>query len=119
MVSSFSIIFLYFLLVSIVDIIQDTLYNNEYKNLSTSHLKTKNNKNIGLQHQATKLVIFTCWGKETMKNHGTFKETQIKVALRNKKMIQHLIQPVCKLTNTKKSGVHQMKCMHCPQKYIG
>jgi hypothetical protein len=65
---------------------QDTLYNNEYnENLSISHSKNcRRNKNIGLQYQITKWVIFMYCGKETKETTILFKETN-KGCIQNKK----------------------------------
>jgi hypothetical protein len=65
-----------------LNIIQDTLCNNEYnRNLSISHSKSqKHNKNTSSQHQTTKWAIFTYKGKETKEITRLFEETNIKIA---------------------------------------
>jgi hypothetical protein len=67
-----------------LNITQDTLYNNEYnnKNLNIRHPRNKkhNNKNTSQQHQTTKWVTFTYYGKETKDITKLFKETNIKIA---------------------------------------
>jgi hypothetical protein len=55
-----------------------------------------------------------CWGKETKIITEHFKDTQIKVALRTKNMIQNLIKLYLQTDKYEKSGIYQM-----PTKYIG
>jgi hypothetical protein len=63
-----------------LNIIQDTLHNNEYnKNLSTKHPnQCKHNKNTDQQHQKIKWAIFKYRGKETNKITKFFEEMEIK-----------------------------------------
>jgi hypothetical protein len=106
-----------------LNIIQDTLYNNEYnnKNLNIRHPRYKkhNNTNANQQHQATKWATFTYYGKETKGIAKLFKETNIKLAFRTKNTIQNLVKPRLQQDEYENSGVYQMRCMDCPLKYIG
>jgi hypothetical protein len=102
-----------------LNIIQDTLYNNEYKNknLNIRHPRNKkhNNKNTSQQHQTTKWTTFTYYGKETKEIAKLFKETNIKIAFRTK----NLVKPSLQQDEYENSGVYQIRCMDCPLKYIG
>jgi hypothetical protein len=59
-----------------LNIIQDTLHNNEYnRNLSISHSKNhKHNKNTSPQHQTKKLAMFTYYRKEKKKSQNFTKK---------------------------------------------
>jgi hypothetical protein len=63
-----------------LNIIQDALYNNEYnnKNINIRHPRNKkhNKKNISQQHQTTKCVTFTYYGKENKRNLKTFRKNK-------------------------------------------
>jgi hypothetical protein len=77
-----------------LNIIQDTLNNNEYNNnVSIRHSKNENNKNTSLQHQKTKWDIFTYSGKETKKITKPFKEAQLKIAFRARNTLQKIVKP--------------------------
>jgi hypothetical protein len=105
-----------------LNIIQDTLYNNEYnnKNLNISHLRNhKHNRNISQQHQTPKWASFTYYGNETKEITKLFIETNIKIACRTKNTLRNLVKPLIQRDEYERSGAYQMRCMDCPLKYIG
>jgi hypothetical protein len=106
-----------------LNIIQDTLYNNEYSNkyLNIRHprIKKHNNKNTSQQHQTTKWATFAYYGKETKEIAKLFKETNIKIAFQAKNTKQNLVKPHLQQDEYENSGIYQMKCIDCPLKYIG
>jgi hypothetical protein len=64
-------------------------------------------------------AIFTYFGHETHKITKIFKDTQLKIAFRTNNTIQqHLFAKQPKNT-TNTSGIYRMKCLDCPQQYIG
>jgi hypothetical protein len=103
-----------------LNIIQDTLHNNEYnKNINVCHSKNHKNKNVSPQHQTTKWAIFIYYGRETKEITKLFKEANIKIAFRTKNTIRNLVMPHPQQEEYEQSGIHQMRCMDCPLKYIG
>jgi hypothetical protein len=78
-----------------LNIIQDTLYNNEYsKNLSIIRSRNhKHKKNTSPQHQTIKWAMFTYYGNVRKDITELFKETNIKIVFRTKNTIQNLVKP--------------------------
>jgi hypothetical protein len=97
-----------------LNIIQDTLYNNEYnnKNLNISNSRNhKQNKNTSQKHQTTKWATFTYYGKRTKEITKLFKETNIKIAFRTKNTIQNSVKPRIQQDEYEEGGMYQMRCM--------
>jgi hypothetical protein len=70
--------------------------------------------------QKQKLATFTYIGKETRTITRLLKDTNIRIAYKTENTMQNHLQPRKHETDKhNKSGIYQMKCKGCQQRYIG
>jgi hypothetical protein len=106
------------------NIIKQILTQNSYPpNIhNTQKIKPKQiSPTISQTNKQEKRAIFTYFGHETYKITKIFKDTQLKIAYRTNNTIQHHLftkQPK-KQDKYENSGIYSMKCLDCPQQYIG
>jgi hypothetical protein len=60
----------------------------------------KQNVDIDPEHRKTKWATFTYSGKETRKITKLFKDTQIKIVLKTRNVIQNILKNIREKTNT-------------------
>jgi hypothetical protein len=88
---------------------KNILRNNEYdiKLISKLHSqkKTKQNRNVDLQHQKTKWVTFTYNSKEVRAITKLFRDTKIKMAFHMQNTVQNILRPRPQQDKYSRSGI--------------
>jgi CTP:phosphocholine cytidylyltransferase-like protein len=74
---------------------------------------------IDSQHGKTKWATSTYRGKETRKITKLFKDTHVKTSFRKQNTAQNITKHHPQTDKYNTTGIYQMKCLDCPQKYIG
>jgi hypothetical protein len=102
-----------------LNIIRNTLLNNQYSINVAKKSHKKGSAHIDTQTQKTQWATFTYSGKEVRKITKLFRDTQIKIAFRTTNTIQNILKHQPPTDKFNRSGIYQMKCLDCPLKYIG